>query len=112
MSIMGDSDWLSQTMLQWLSRSPTAWKIDSEVGDAQRDILGSGPAWITYLRYTLAYDSAWFKQNLNMDVSQEEAESLFAMDNPKNVEKLSTLGAAASHLQVHEAHFPAIFDLA
>jgi uncharacterized protein len=111
MSIMGDTDWLGQTLLQWLSNSPTAWKIDSEVGDAQRDVLGSGPAWITYLRYNVAYDSAWLKQNLNMEVSQEEAESLFAMDNPKNVQKLSDLGATAAKIQVHEEHLPVGFDI-
>jgi len=112
MSIMGDSDWLSQVVLQWLSRSPTSWKIDSEVGDLQQDVLGNGPAWITYLRYTLAYDSDWLKKSLNIDISQEEAESLFAMDNPKNVQKLSDLGAAAAKTQVKEEHFPPTFNIA
>ena len=112
MSIMGDSDWLSQTMLQWLSRSPTPWKIDSEVGDMQADVLGEGPAWLTYLRYTLAFESAWLKQQLNLDLSPEEATSLYAMDNPNNVQKLSELGLAAAKVQVKPEHFPPAFNLA
>ncbi|MBN1220269.1 MAG: patatin-like phospholipase family protein [Anaerolineae bacterium] len=111
LSIMGDCDWLGQTVLQWLSHSATPWKIDSEMGDLQSDVLSGGPELLTYLRYTLAYDSAWLKDNLNVDLAEEETASLFAMDNPKNVEKLSDLGAIAASVQVKEDHFPAIFDL-
>ena len=60
----------------------------------------------------LAYDSAWLKNNLNIEMSQEEATSLFAMDNPDNVQKLSELGAAAAGMQVSKNHFPANFDIA
>jgi hypothetical protein len=112
LSIMGDCDWLGQTVLQLLSRSTTPWQIDREMGDLQQDVLGGGEAWITYLRYTLAYDSAWLKNNLDIEMSEEETASLYAMDNPKNVEKLSELGAAAAKVQVSEGHFPSTFDIA
>jgi hypothetical protein len=111
LSIMGDCDWLGQTVLQLLSRSTTPWQIDREMGDLQQDVLGGGEAWITYLRYTLAYGSTWLKNNLDIEMSEEEAASLYAMDNPKNVEKLSDLGAAAAKVQVSEKHFPATFDI-
>ena len=111
MSIMGDCDWLSQTVLQLLSRSATPWKIDSEIGDLQQDVLGSGEAWITYLRYTLAYESEWLKNKLGIELDEAEAASLYAMDNPKNVEKLSELGTTAAAVQVKGEHFPATFDI-
>ncbi|MBN1991902.1 MAG: patatin-like phospholipase family protein [Anaerolineae bacterium] len=111
LSIMGDCDWLGQTVLQLLSRSATPWPIDSEVGDLQQDVLGSGAAWITYLRYTLAYEAAWLSRQLNIQMDEDEAASLYAMDNPQNVQKLSELGAAAAMVQVKEEHFPGGFDL-
>jgi hypothetical protein len=79
--------------------------------DLQQDVLGGGEAWITYLRYNLAYDSAWLKNKLDIEMSEEEAVSLYAMDNPKNVEKLSDLGATAAKVQVSEGHFPTTFDI-
>ena len=110
-SIMGDCDWLGQTVLQWLSNSVTPWKIDSEVGDLQEDVVGSGPALLTYLRYTLAYSSDWLHDNLNIEMSDEKAASLFAMDNPENVQALSELGSQAAAVQANARHFPRGFDL-
>jgi hypothetical protein len=110
-SIMGDCDWLGQTVLQWLSHSVTPWQIDSEVGDLKHDVVGSGPALLSYLRYTLAYNAQWLHDNLNIEMSEEEATSLFAMDNPENVQKLSNLGTKAAALQVNARHFPATFDI-
>ena len=111
LSIMGDCDWLGQTVLQWLSQSATPWRIDSEVGDLQEDVLGAGPGLITYLRYSLAYDAAWLKDKLNLELDPEEVSGLFAMDNPANVNTLSELGAAAAAVQVQAGHLPAAFDL-
>lgn len=110
LSIMGDCDWLGQTMLQWMAQSPTAWSIDSEVGTLQKDVIGGGEPLISYLRYNLALNSAWLKENLHLTISEAEASSLFAMDNPKNVDKLGNLGVTAAALQVKEEHFPAVFD--
>jgi hypothetical protein len=110
-SIMSDCDWQGQTVLQWLSRSATPWKIDSEAGDLQQDVLGGGPAFLTYLRYTLPFDAAWLQDKLNIEMDKEEAISLYTMDNPLNVQKLSELGSKAAAVQVRADHFPAVFDL-
>ena len=110
-SIMGDCDWLGQTVLQWLSNSITPWKIDSEAGNLQQDVVGGGSALLSYLRYTLAYDSGWLRDNLNIEISGEEATSLFAMDNPANVQTLSDLGTKAAAIQVNARHFPHGFDI-
>jgi hypothetical protein len=111
LSIMSDCDWLGQTILQWMSRTPTPWQIDSEVGDLQKDVTGSGQELISYLRYNVELDSTWLKNKLDIDLDEEEAASLFAMDNPQNVQKLGNLGVTAAAIQVKEEHFPAAFDL-
>lgn len=111
LSIMADCDWLNQTILQWLSRSPTAWPIDSEIDRLHDDVLGGGEPMIHYLRYNVRFESDWLHQELNLPFDDAEITSLFAMDQPKNVAKLADLGVTAGLAQVKEEHFPATFDL-
>jgi len=111
-SIIADCDALNQTILQWMSQSPVAWQIDSEVEDLRQDALGGGEPLIHYLRYNLFFDEGWLKREINVDMDPEEVGSLFAMDQPKNVDKLAELGATAGSVQVKADHFPASFDLA
>jgi hypothetical protein len=112
LSIMGDCDWLSQTILQWMSRSPMPWQIDSEIGDLQNDIPGTGQELISYLRYNVRIETAWIKQYLGLELPEEEVNGLIAMDQPKNVRQLGNLGATAAAVQIQEDHFPAGFDIA
>lgn len=112
LSIMADSDWLNQTILQWMSRSPVAWPIDSELEDLSEDVLGGGEPLLTYLRYNVMLDQAWLDQRLQLKMDREQVNSLFAMDQPKNVGILTELGTTAGQIQVQEEHFPAAFDLA
>ncbi len=111
LSIMADCDWLNQAILQWLSRSPTAWKIDSEVESLQEDVLGGGEPWLHYLRYNVVFNAGWLKQQLNLKMDPQQVASLFAMDQPQNVQTLGNLGATAGLAQVKEAHFPTSFDI-
>jgi uncharacterized protein len=110
LSIMADCDWLNQTILQWLSRSPTAWPIDSEIKSLDDDILGGGEPLLHYLRYNVRFESDWLQRELNLAFAEAEVNSLFAMDQPKNVENLAHLGATAGLAQVKEEHFPTAFD--
>ncbi|MEX2491722.1 MAG: patatin-like phospholipase family protein [Nitrospirales bacterium] len=109
MSLMNDCDALNQTMLQWMSRSPTAWKIDREIGDLQGDVLG-GKELFSYLRYNVVLDRDWLKDNLNVDLNASEVKGLQGMDKPKTMSKLALLGATASHIQIQPNHFPVQFD--
>ncbi len=45
--VLDDTDMLVQTMLQWLSDSPTAWEFDDEIGDLRGDLL-AGQALLSY----------------------------------------------------------------
>ncbi len=110
-SLMNDCDAMNQTILQWMSRSPTAWKIDREIGDLQGDVWG-GRELFSYLRYNVVLDRDWLKKNLNVDLKSSEVKGLQEMDKPKNMGKLALLGATASHIQVQADHFPAHFNIA
>jgi len=110
LSIMDDSAWLEQAMLQWMSNSPTSWKIDTEMGNLQEDMLGNGQPLISYLRYDVSFDTKWMEDNLDMVMSKQKLKSLEEMDNSDNVELLSQVGTKAASVQIKPAHFPISFN--
>jgi hypothetical protein len=111
LSIMNDTGWLEQTLLQWMSNSPTSWKIDAEIGHLQDDILGHGQPLISYLRYDVFFEIQWMKDHLDMEINQQQINNLEKMDKPDNVSLLSEIGQKAASVQIKPTHFPAIFDL-
>jgi len=111
LSVMTDTGLLEQTMMQWMSNSPTSWKIDAEMGNLQGDILGNGKPLISYLRYDVSFDVKWMKDELEMVMSEQEVNGLEKMDNPDNVELLSQVGTKAASIQIKPAHFLDVFNL-
>lgn len=109
-SLMNDCDAMNQTMLQWMSRSPTAWTIDREIGNLQNDVLG-GKELFSYLRYNVVLDRDWLKDNLKIDLKASEVKGLQEMDRPKNMSRLAMLGGLAAQKQIESPHFPAQFDV-
>ncbi len=109
-SLMNDCDAMNQTILQWMSRSPTVWKIDREIGDLQGDVMG-GKELFSYLRYNVVLDREWLQTHLHVDVKASEVKGLQEMDKPKNMRKLALLGATASQVQIQPDHFPVQFDI-
>jgi len=109
-SVITDCDWLGQSLLQWMSCSPTAWDIDSEIGDLRGDLL-SGRELLTYLRYSIHLESTWIRETLGIDINPDRVADLTAMDNPDNVEELILLGQKGAEVQIKEQHFPSSFDL-
>ncbi len=110
MSIMNDCDWLNQTILQWMSQSPTAWEIDAEIADLRNDLLG-GQALLSYLRYNVLFDSEWLRSRLSIEIDDEDVAKLDPPDKPANIELLARLGRQAAEKQVLTEHWPAVFDL-
>lgn len=109
-SLMNDCDAMNQTVLQWMSRSPTAWKIDREVGDLHNDVVG-GNELLFYLRYNVVLDREWLQTHLHVDLKSSEVKGLQEMDKPKNMGQLALLGAMASQIQIQPDHFPVQFDV-
>lgn len=103
--LMQDASWQVQTMLQWISNSPTATKIDGEMGDLSKDLMVK-PAVIEYLRYNIAMT----KDNLN-DLkmgktynTDKELEDIIEMSNAENRFDLYKIGVEASK-EVVAKHF-------
>lgn len=109
-SAVDDAGQLTQTMLQWMSGTPTPWQIDSEVGDLGDDQLGP-TALLSYLRYDVQLDPQWIKHHLAQELSFEDCRRLRKIDDPSTVEDLDRLGQTAAAAKVHDSHFDQRFDL-
>ncbi len=110
LSLMDDSASLQETMLQWMSSSPTAREIDRELGDLRNDLVAGEPL-LTYLRYNVDLREKSVKQLDPSFTDTEKIASLSAMDAPENMEVLHRLGMLAAEQDVKEHDFAPIFDL-
>jgi predicted acylesterase/phospholipase RssA len=110
LSMMEDSASLQETLLQWVSRSATARKIDSDLETLDGDFIGGKPL-MTYLRYNAGLDAASITALLQEKAIEIAVENLSEMDAPENMNALHTIGLAAGQRDVRSDHFPAVFDL-
>lgn len=105
--LMNDAKDMNQMMLQYLSQSPTAKTVDSEIGDLSQDLLTPKPA-LHYLRY----DAELSKENLDsLGFKDIDPMGLHEMSKSENREILAAIGAKAATVEVKEDHFPKAFDL-
>lgn len=106
---MEDANYFNQMMLQYLSQSPTARRIDSEVESLEADLLHERAA-LSYLRYNVRLDKDEL-DSLGFNHSLDRIESLRAMDVADNRYDLAAIGEKAGQEFVVEGHFPDVFDL-
>jgi len=99
---MEDANYMNQTLLQYLSNSPTAKVIDSEIGDLKDDILTGKPA-LHYVRYNVMLEENELN-GLGLHFSHEEIKSLQKMDEAKNKDKLYDIGAKAAAKYILKEH--------
>lgn len=108
-ALMADCADQVEAIMQWLSSSPTARRIDREMDKAQPP-LGSA-AMCSYLRYNVLFQTDWWAENLGESASAETLKELEAMDKPANIPELDRIGRLAGAKLVKAAHFDTSFDL-
>jgi len=108
-SLMDDCADLMETLLQWMSASPTARTIDRELGDLRDDSIAPEPL-MSYLRYNVALTKESLS-TLGISLPNTKIESLSAMDDPDNMNTLQEVGAKAAKQQIRSEDFPVQFDL-
>lgn len=107
--LLRDASDLGETMLQWMSRSPTAREIDLQIGTLEGDHLTPEPL-LTYLRYDVPL-SVEGLHAVGVDVAESELSKLRALDGADQVERLREIGEAAAASQVRADHLPTAFDV-
>jgi len=110
LSLMEDCAVLQETLLQWMSSSPTARSFDREIGDLRNDLVAHAPL-ISYLRFNvdLGKESV---QRLDPSLTDDaHIASLVEMDAPENMDTLHRLGCLAAERDIQAGDFPSRFDL-
>lgn len=108
--MMDDADSLNRALLQWMSNSPTAEKIDSEIGDLSEDLITPNPL-LHYVRYNIHLELEALKQIGITNLNQKTIESIQKMENAENVDLLLDIGIHAAEAQIDTSHFPSTFDI-
>lgn len=109
-SLMDDCSESVETMLQWLSQSPTARRIDAAMQDLDGDLLAERPL-LEYLRYNVLLERTWLKEHTGVELGANDVRNLKKMDRPDSMPTLARLGALAAARQVDDRQFPSGFDL-
>ncbi|MBD0286305.1 MAG: patatin-like phospholipase family protein [Flavisolibacter sp.] len=112
--LMGDATWNNQIILQWLSKSPTRWEIDSEIGKMEEDLLvtdANSNGLISYLRYNLWLDQENLKELMGKDYTQQQIDDLVEMSNANSRFELYEIGSKSAEKVIEEEHFPEPFKL-
>ena len=110
LSLMDDCASLQETLLQWMSSSPTAREIDRELGDLRHDLIAGAPL-LSYLRYNVDLRKASVHRLDPSLTDSKGIESLSEMDAPENMAVLHRLGTLAAERDVKGGDFASVFDL-
>lgn len=93
--LMQDASWQNQIILQWLSRSPTAFHIDGEMGTLEGDLLAGKPL-LSYYRYNFPLtENSLNGLNLGRSFKDADVDDLIEMSNAKNRFLLYEIGEKA-----------------
>ncbi len=106
--MMQDSSKNNQTILQWISKSPTAKTMDSQIGTLEKDCLCREPV-ITYLRYNPLFNKQSLSE-LGLNYTEKQVRSLRNMSDVRNIEQLDRIGTAAGEKLIEASHFAGDFD--
>jgi len=107
--LMTDSAALVETMMQWMSRSTTARRIDGEIEDLSGDVLGGAPQF-RYVRYNVELTNEGLAPYMS-GIPAERLRTLPKLDMKENLALLKEIGARAAAAQIVPGHFPPAFDL-
>jgi len=118
--MVGDSDLLSLTLLQWLSAPRRPWEINAEIGTMEGELLGPADMkanpkpLLAFVRYDTRLEPSWLSERvgarLKRFLDERFVEGLKQLDRPDMMEHMYEVGQAAAQDQVTADDFPAVFD--
>ncbi|KFE97352.1 hypothetical protein IX39_20370 [Chryseobacterium formosense] len=103
--LMQDASWQNQIMLQWLSKSPTAKEIDSEMKDLKDDCLYEKPT-LNYLRFNICLsENSLNGLGLNREFTFRDIKDIAEMSNAGNRYLLYDIGKESAEKEVLSIYF-------
>lgn len=105
--LVGDSMELVETLLQWMSVSPTARRIDKAIGTVE-PTLGGPPGLLHFLRYNIALEPEALAA-IGVELRSRQVLGLHDMGNVDAIPHLLEVSSRVGEC-VKAAHLPARFD--
>lgn len=102
--LLRDASELGETLLQWVSQSPTARPIDRQVGDLAGDLATPEPL-LRYLRYDIPLEPTAL-EGLGFVLTPAELAGLRSLAGYRHVPLMEAVGEAAARHRVQAGHFP------
>ncbi len=113
-ALMESCDWLGQSIMQWMSNSPLAWRTHGEMRALSGDLFGDHE-WFTYLRYNAVFERKWLKEEVPSWRTTVDPHNLAKMDAPSHVDNLYALGKLLAEQgkrrKINPKHFQGFDDL-
>ena len=107
--MINDSTELVQTMLQWMSDSPTACSIDSQIEHLHDDRVTMNHL-LHYIRYDIDLTQEVLSE-FGLNYTQEEITDLCKLDDVNHKDDLIRIGEVAAEQQMKPDHFTGHFDI-
>jgi hypothetical protein len=104
MSLMTDAETMTLAQMQWMGECLTPWKINSEVGTLAEEVPQGGKMF-RFMRYDVKLESGWLREELDVKVSDRDAERYRGMDNPAIVNEIYEIAKLAAAKQVKPEHW-------
>jgi hypothetical protein len=104
MSLMTDAETLTLAQMQWMGECLTEWKINSEVGSLCAEVPQGGKMF-RFMRYDVKLETNWLRDELDLKVSDTDAERFRQMDNPAIVNEIYEIAKLAAAKQVKPEHW-------
>ncbi len=108
--LMADANAFNELLLQALSRTPTPWPIDSEIGDLADEVWLGEPA-LSYVRYNVRIDEEELT-SLGLADAIPHLDLLRGLAGSRVADEHARIGAAAAERRFRSEHLPARFDRA
>jgi hypothetical protein len=104
MSLMTDAETMTLAQMQWMGECLTQWKINSEVGSLCPEVPHGGKMF-RFMRYDVKLEPGWLRDELDVKVTEKDAERYRAMDNPAIVHEIYEIARLAAAKQVKPEHW-------
>jgi len=102
-SMMSEADAFILSQMQFLGECPTPWQVNSEIGTLTGE--RAAPPLFRFFRYDVRLETPWLRDQLGIDMSEQQVVALRAIDDPSSFPRLYEIGTAAAERQVKPEHW-------
>jgi hypothetical protein len=104
MSLMTDAETLTLAQMQWMGKCLTEWRINTEIGSLAQDVPQGGKMF-SFMRYDVKLEVDWLRDELDVKISESDAERYRCMDNPAIINDIYAIAKLAARKQVKAEHW-------